>query len=45
MERMIMNGYMDPMAARNIMTGGATVVVTIYGYGGVGDYVNVDVYK
>ena len=45
MERMIMNGYMDPTAARDIMTGGATVVVTIYGYGGVGDYVNVDVYK
>ncbi len=45
MERMIMNGYMDPTAARDIMTGGAMVVVTIYGSGGVGDYVNVDVYK
>ena len=45
MERMIMNGYMDPLAARDIMTGGAMIVVTIYGSGGVGDYVSVDVYK
>jgi hypothetical protein len=45
MEQMVMNGYMDPAAARDIMAGGATVVVTIYGAGGVGNYVNVDVYR
>ena len=45
MEQMIMRGYMDPQAARDIMAGGATVVVTIYGSGNVGDYVNVDVYR
>jgi hypothetical protein len=45
MEQMVMNGYMDPQAARDIMAGGATVVVTIFGSGGVGTYVNVDVYR
>jgi hypothetical protein len=45
MEQMIMRGIMDPQAARDIMSGGATVVVTIYGSGNVGDYVNVDVYR
>ena len=45
MEQMVMNGYMDPQAARDIIAGGATVVVTIYGSGGVGTYVNVDVYR
>lgn len=45
MEQMVMNGYMDPQAARDIMAGGATVVVTIYGSGGIGTYVNVDVYR
>lgn len=45
MEQMIMRGYMDPQAARDIMAGGATVVVTIFGSGNVGDYVNVDVYR
>ncbi len=45
MEQMIMNGYMDPQAARDIMNGGAMVIVTIYGSGNVGDYVNVDVYR
>jgi hypothetical protein len=45
MERMVMQGYMDPIAARDIMAGGATVVVTIYGTGKSGQYVNVDVYR
>jgi hypothetical protein len=45
MEQMVMNGYMDPQAARDIMAGGATVIVTIYGSGGIGTYVNVDVYR
>lgn len=43
MERMIMNGSMDPVARQNILQGGATVFVRIYGSGGVGRYVDVTV--
>jgi hypothetical protein len=45
MERMIMNGYINPQAARNIVSGGAVVVVRIYGSGGRGNRVEVDVYR
>lgn len=45
MERMIMNGYINPQAARNIVNGGATVVVRIYGSGSRGNRVEVDVYR
>ncbi|SOC12233.1 hypothetical protein SAMN05877809_10635 [Rhodobacter sp. JA431] len=43
MERMVMNGSIEPAAARKIMAGGATVFVRIYGYGSRGDYVRVTV--
>ncbi len=43
MERMIMNGRIDPGARQNLLQGGATVFVRIYGAGGVGRYVNVTV--
>lgn len=43
MERMIMNGYINPAAARNLINGGATVYVEIYGRGGYVDYLNVTV--
>ena len=43
MERMIMNGHIEPSAARNLLRGGATVFVRIYGRGGQGRYVNVTV--
>lgn len=45
MERMIMQGYMDPAAARAIVRGNVLVYVTIYGQGGRGDWVEVDVYN
>lgn len=45
MERMVMNGRMDPVARRNIVNGGAVVQVFIYGRNGVGTYVEVDVYR
>jgi hypothetical protein len=45
MEQMIKQGRMDPLAARQIMEGGAMVVVTIHGTGSVGNYVDVDVYR
>ena len=45
MEQMIMNGYINPQAARNIVNGGAIVVVRIYGSGGRGNRVEVDVYR
>lgn len=44
MERMVMRGSIDPRAARDIVQGGATVVVNIYGYGSRGEYVRVTVY-
>ncbi len=43
MERMIMNGFIDRRARQNILSGGATVFVRIYGSGGVGDYLEVTV--
>lgn len=43
MERMIMNGSIEPAAARNLVRGGATVFVRIYGNGNQGRYVNVTV--
>ena len=43
MERMIMNGRIDPVARQNLLQGGSTVFVTIYGSGGVGRYVDVTV--
>lgn len=43
MERMIMNGSIDANAERNLMRGGATVFVRIYGQGNRGDYVRVTV--
>jgi hypothetical protein len=45
MERMVMNGYISPIAARNLVNGGAMVVVRIYGSGSAGRYVQVDVHN
>jgi len=45
MEQMLMRGAIDPVAARDIVAGGATVIVRIWGQGGRGDYVTVDVYR
>lgn len=45
MEQMILNGYIDPRAARAILNGNVMVYVTIYGRGGHGDYVEVEVYN
>ena len=45
MERMVMNGYIDPNARRNLVNGGAMVVVRIYGIGSTGRRVEVDVYN
>ncbi|WP_300519345.1 hypothetical protein [Aliiroseovarius sp.] len=45
MERMIMNGSINPVAARDIVSGGATVVVEVWGYGDTGNSVRVDVYR
>jgi hypothetical protein len=45
MERMLMNGKIDPAARRNLVAGGATVFVRIYGRGGRGDFVEVDVVR
>ncbi|SOC05683.1 hypothetical protein [Rhodobacter maris] len=42
MERMVMNGSIEPAAARNIMAGGATVFVRIF-KGARGDFVRVSV--
>ena len=43
MERMIMNGSIEPSAARILMQGGATVYVRIYGSGSRGTAVRVTV--
>ena len=45
MENMIMRGYVDPDAERMLLSGGAMVYVNIYGAGGVGDYVEVEVFR
>lgn len=43
MERMIMNGSIEPAAARSLVRGGATVFVRIYGSGNQGRFVKVTV--
>lgn len=43
MERMVMNGHIDPVAARNLVAGGATVLVEIWGFGNSGRSVRVTV--
>ena len=45
MEAMVMQGYINPQAARNLVSGGAMVVVTVFGNGGRGNRVDVDVWK
>jgi hypothetical protein len=45
MERMVRDGWIDPQASRDIVAGGAMVVVTIYGSGMRGNHVQVDVYR
>lgn len=45
MEQMIRRGRIDPQAARDIVHGGAVIVVSVYGSNGVGQIVNVDVYR
>ncbi|TCO72136.1 hypothetical protein [Rhodovulum euryhalinum] len=45
MEQMLMRGWMDPAAARDIVVGGASVVVRIWGRGGRGDHVTVEVWR
>ncbi len=45
MERMIMRGYIEPAARANILRGGATVFIRIYGQGNRGDYVDVTVVR
>lgn len=45
MENMITRGYVDPDAERMLLSGGAMVYVNIYGAGGVGDYVEVEVFR
>ncbi|SIO46101.1 hypothetical protein SAMN05444722_2307 [Rhodovulum sp. ES.010] len=45
MERMLMQGWIAPAAARDIVAGGATVLVQVWGQGGRGAYVTVDVYR
>ncbi len=45
MERMIMNGYIEPNAARTLLNGGATVFVRIYGTGNTGRSVEVTVVR
>lgn len=44
MERMLMQGSIDPAARRAILTGGAVVHVQIWGRGNRGDYITVGVY-
>lgn len=43
MERMIMNGAIEPSAAQILMQGGATVYVRIYGQGNTGNSIRVTV--
>jgi hypothetical protein len=45
MEQMIMQGYISPQASRDIMAGGATIFVEIWGWGNRGTYVNIDVVR
>lgn len=43
MEQMIMRGTIDRTARANLMRGGATVYVEIYGHGNRGEFINVTV--
>lgn len=45
LEQMLMRGKIDPVAARDIVAGGATVVVRVWGRAGQGDFVTVDVVR
>lgn len=45
MERMVMNGRIDPAAAQRLVNGGSMVVVRIYGSGSTGRYVDVTVHN
>ncbi|GHE98817.1 hypothetical protein GCM10016455_19460 [Aliiroseovarius zhejiangensis] len=45
MERMVMNGSIDPQAAKRLVQGGATVFVRIYGSGSTGTSLTVTVAK
>ena len=45
MERMVMRGRIEPTAAQNVVNGGATVVVKVWGQGGRGESVTVNVYR
>ena len=43
MERMVMDGWIDPVAAAGLLAGDVFVTVEIYGQGARGDYVQVSV--
>lgn len=45
MERMIMNGSIEPAARNNLLKGGATVFVRIFGHGSTGTSVKVTVVR
>ena len=45
MERMVMNGTIEPAAAKRLLQGGAVVFVRIYGTGNTGTSVTVTVAK
>lgn len=45
MEQMVMSGSINPRAAKNLLDGGATVFVRIYGRGSLGTSVQVTVSK
>ena len=43
MDRMVMNGHIEPSAAQRLVNGGAMVVLRIYGSGNTGRHVDVTV--
>lgn len=43
MELMLRSGWIEPQAARNIVAGGALVLVEVYGRNGLGTSVNISV--
>jgi len=45
MEAMVRNGYIDAKASRDIMKGGALVLVEIFGRDGRGNYIRVNVQR
>jgi hypothetical protein len=45
MEAMVMNGYISPVAAADIMRGGATVVVSVFASVQAGQHVTVEVHR